>query len=413
MSVAGIWWVNGAAVDSLEPPYLFDGVSGWISLFIHILNTVLAVCLCLFIKGSRMEALARTMEDIESPIPERTPQAKTVFSSLRAILLFVLLNASSAVFGFWMDDAVKTGRLENTWWIFLLVIFMFAGFAGVSLTRDWQRAYRNTQSIAEGMGETGLTRGLCLPFVMFAVLTYCWALSSGFNFLPLRGLGLIATFEFSQLLQITAMLTLLSYVTCESIWVAKVITLLCERNNGKLRWDPKGLIPLSVSSGEEKFHLEKGDTDSELKKAARCVHFTARLTEIPNRYLIFPFFVLFLSFIASHTDFDGWAWSQYRWGISLFLFSCCLVPAVVMRGSANRLRQRAIEAFAREESKTFFKKPVSGPDGAAADYLQRLNDIRRGAYAPFLSQPFVLAILTPMGGLGSFALLKLLFSNFF
>ena len=88
----------------------------------------------------------------------------------------------------------------------------------------------------------------------------------------------------------------------------------------------------------------------------------------------------------------------------------CLLPAAILRMSAIKLRSTVIRQLNAVETSELFNTSVQSEKHSPSDFVQRLESIRRGAYAPMLNQPAVLAILTPMGGLGSLALVKLFFT---
>ena len=115
-------------------------------------------------------------------------------------------------------------------------------------------------------------------------------------------------------------------------------------------------------------------------------------------------------FLGQNTDFEGWAWTQLRWFVAFSLFGVCLLPAAILRMSAIKLRSTVIRQLNAVETSELFNTSVQSEKHSPSDFVQRLESIRRGAYAPMLNQPAVLAILTPMGGLGSLALVKLFFT---
>ncbi len=398
--------------SALEPISLSSGVSAWPAFFLNIFGTFLALCFCAYITMTRSASIPRVLGRYAC-IRDLTSFRGTgkLIGDLRGELyMFIGFSAAALVYGALFQSVVLSVEYQNfKYWLSLPIVVL----GGHIAWRLWADVKSFSESLPDGDSEgfvfdSRYLRSFAFPLFLFMMLTFIWGIASGYNFLPIRSLGLQTVFGVTQLFQTTSMLTLLSFVVFEAVWITALIGRLCRREHGETRWDPHGLLVGQRSS----ILRRESEAERELSRATRCIYFVSQLTEIPNRYLFFPFVVLFLSILGQQREFDGWAWSEYRWVITGLLFGFSILPAALMRVMATSLRSQACRSFAQLEIEKRYKQTIGSEGNTPKDIVADLQSIRRGAYAPFFSQPLVLAALTPMGGLGSLALLRLIIESF-
>lgn len=413
--------------EELEPLSLHNGTSAWPSFFLNLFNATLAVSLGTYIGITRIDAANRALEkhtSLRVNKPRDTGGNEPWWKKNPEFLNYFILFFASAIYGLLFDRfANNEDRFGDPIAFFLSLLIVPAGlFLLHALRADLRQLLKSTRErtiLTLDNDEAMRIRTLYFPLFLMMLLTASWALASNYNFLPLRSPAFHGLFGLSQLLQITTMLTLLSYVVYESIWVTALVWGLSKRTPAGTIWDSDNILKLSSKERELKAthdekvlkgEAHKGDEKDLLQIGARCVDFTSRITEVPNRYLVYPFIVLMIWFLGQNTDFEGWAWTQLRWFLAFCLFGFCLLPTAILRISAMKLRSRVVQQLNDAESAELFAESIKTSQRSSGDFISRLQSIRRGAYAPMLNQPAVLAILTPMGGLGSLALIKLFLS---
>ncbi len=427
----------------LEPLSIVNGTSSWPGYFLNIFNSVLAVSFGTYIGVTRINAANRALElytHLKAEDPEIKMQKmlkgnkskklpwrikiKNWFSLNPEFPSFLILLFLAMLYGA-MFDLVGKKQIPNSNVIIYMLSSLILPMTYI-LYKEIRIDLKKLLNAVQKKRELILThprsmkiRTVYLPFYFLMILVSSWALASNYNYVPARSPVFYGLFEFSQLLQVITMLTLLSYVVYESIWVTALVWGLSRRMPHGISWDPFNMLKLTKEENQikkrRKEELEEGNpcfgnSEELLQIGARCVDFTSRITEIPNRYLLFPFIVLMVWFLGQNTDFEGWAWTELRWLVAFCLFGFCLLPTIILRMSALKLRKKVIQELSTVESAELFNKPIKSEQHSPQDFIFRLQAISRGAYAPMLNQPALLAILTPMGGLGSIALVKMFFT---
>lgn len=152
-----------------------------------------------------------------------------------------------------------------------------------------------------------------------------------------------------------------------------------------------------------------GETDGSSGGAdlLKSIQLIGRVTETTGQMIVYPFIVLFLVILSRSHSFDNWTWT---WPMMTFLgvlVLFALVAAVELRTRAKRAQHYALQALKRQQ--------ICGDPAARGELQFYINEIRgyaRGALAPLSSNPILLAVLTPFGGMGAFSILQSLGSSF-
>jgi hypothetical protein len=146
-----------------------------------------------------------------------------------------------------------------------------------------------------------------------------------------------------------------------------------------------------------------GSHSENAKKSMRewmVIHLIARRTECVGKVVFYPFIVWSILFISRFNYFDNW---HTPIGLAVvitlgavYAWSC----ALVLRRSAERARQAALDRLMM-----FQVSVVAG--GADEQQLKRIDfatesvkSIRAGAFAPYIQNPVVQALMVPFGGVG-------------
>jgi hypothetical protein len=138
-------------------------------------------------------------------------------------------------------------------------------------------------------------------------------------------------------------------------------------------------------------------------------HLLAEHTAAIGPLIVLPFVVLGLLVVARSQLFDNWAINNIVLATLLTYLLWAVAMAALLNVGAEMARRRAIESM---------KRDLRWLEGKAGENYEKLakrfpsliedvRDLRRGAFAPFLEQPLVRAILVPLGGAGGVQLLEM------
>lgn len=134
-------------------------------------------------------------------------------------------------------------------------------------------------------------------------------------------------------------------------------------------------------------------------------------TDAPNRFIYYPFFVLFLLILSRNYYFDNWQTTP-------FILAVYIVLMLFTLASAFRLKAAAV--FARKEIlKQLESNSIDAPinqkwykekDNAAKlkSLIHEIREFKEGIYKPWSQHPVVLYLLLPISSLASIYLIEYL-----
>ncbi len=130
--------------------------------------------------------------------------------------------------------------------------------------------------------------------------------------------------------------------------------------------------------------------------------FIEKHTSVVNSLVYYPFLVIALSILAHSAvlaAYPGGALIGVAEAIGLAMVFCC---AIALRWASERVRRSAERHFAAEIVKLGDNKPAPGQWGSKQlqALLDRIRDLSGGAFSPLLEQPFIKALLLPVGSIG-------------
>lgn len=171
----------------------------------------------------------------------------------------------------------------------------------------------------------------------------------------------------------------------------------------KTHWPLESRRALAQTLGIPEY--SKGDVDDDMD-----VEIIARLTEVVGRLIFAPFFVLFIVLLSRNSYFDRWTWTWSFVAVHAFVLVYAVRYAARLRSQAERARREAVDRLKRLENEY-------GSQGESEDrrrleriqYLvERIQNVRRGAFVPWSQHPVVRVLVIPFGGVGFMVLLELL-----
>lgn len=150
------------------------------------------------------------------------------------------------------------------------------------------------------------------------------------------------------------------------------------------------------------------------------INVIAKRTEVIGKMITYPFIVFTLLLIARNKFFDHWTWPiSLVIVISLIIF-IALYYSIVLFHDANVARKKTITHLYEERFKLMNTQIPTKFDAAndritefikqktlyIDDIIKDLRNLKSGAFAPLSNSPVLIAILAPLGGLGSIAILQ-------
>ena len=150
------------------------------------------------------------------------------------------------------------------------------------------------------------------------------------------------------------------------------------------------------------------------------INIIAKRTEVIGKMIIYPFVIFALLLISRNKFFDNWTWTiPLILVVSLTIF-ITLYYAFVLFYDANVARKQTITHLHEERLELMNTQIPSDFDAAndrktklieqklkyIDDIIEDLKHLKRGAFAPIGNNPLLIAILAPLGGLGSIAILQ-------
>ena len=152
------------------------------------------------------------------------------------------------------------------------------------------------------------------------------------------------------------------------------------------------------------------DRTREFMQDLMDIRFIAQRTEVTGRFVLGPFIVVFVMIVSRLSIFDRWDWPPALIAIISINSAYAIFAALVLRRTAEGARRGALARL-----KTDRLRCRAANDKACVDFLnniiKEIDELKKGAFAPISQQPALRAILVPLGGLGTAAVLELLLTT--
>ncbi len=212
------------------------------------------------------------------------------------------------------------------------------------------------------------------------------------------------------LITIVLYLILIIYVIDSVHLSSHFIRLLAEHEN-KITWPPE-----LIKTYQNRYGL----TDSRVIGCRILLDFVKQHADAPNKFIFYPFFVLFLIILSRNYYFDNWQTTPFTLFVYIGLTIFTLASAFRLRAAAQYAKEKILE---RLESNDAQEAPVNQRwyqrddrwwykrDDKAAKFKSLVSEIREfkeGIYKPLSHHPVVLYLLLPLSSLASVYLIEYL-----
>lgn len=161
-----------------------------------------------------------------------------------------------------------------------------------------------------------------------------------------------------------------------------------------------------------------GLTDSRVIECRILLDFVKQHTDAPNKFIFYPFFVLFLIILSRNYYFDNWQTTPFTLFVYIGLTIFTLASAFRLRAAAQYAKEKILERLESNDAQApvnqrwyqrddrWYKR-----DDKAAKFKSLVSEIREfkeGIYKPLSHHPVVLYLLLPFSSLASVYLIEYL-----
>jgi hypothetical protein len=167
------------------------------------------------------------------------------------------------------------------------------------------------------------------------------------------------------------------------------------------KWSPESMEAFKGKIGTAEY--EEGLSEWLL------IRLIASSTAVVGKLIFFPFIVWFILFLARLSYFDKWPTPI---GLVIVISMIALLTwgcAVMLRRSAEKLRADVVDRLSKKLIRAQWKKPPDKKPIERLKYvLDEVKSAHTGAFAPYLQQPVLQALVVPFGGVGMVQLIEFL-----
>lgn len=175
----------------------------------------------------------------------------------------------------------------------------------------------------------------------------------------------------------------------------------------KLLADPK--IEVDWPDDVKKTYQNKYGLPEEVVNNRILLDFINDHTSVPNKFIYYPFFCLFLIIMSRNYYFDNWPTTPFVLSIYAFL---TLISAIRLRAAALYARDRILEKLndCYTSPVPFYEKWHKNSDraGKLKSSIDEIREFKEGIYRPLAYHPMVLNLLVPFSSIGGIYLIEYL-----
>ncbi|MET0218201.1 MAG: hypothetical protein ABW205_09795, partial [Burkholderiales bacterium] len=243
---------------------------------------------------------------------------------------------------------------------------------------------------------------LVIPIALYLAFTAVLFVVLGVPTRPYRGTFILVLDNMMVALCVASFLTLLFFVIEETRRTCAFVRRLARPS----RWPTEVL---------ERFGQRPGLADSNSLHPDLTAYqedwveidLIGQRTEVVTRLIYYPFIITTLLALARSSTFDNWSTPPaliVTFGLSILI---ALSTAVTLRMAAERARGAALDSLTNKLQRA----EQLGEERIAAEIrilIDRVRDTNQGAFCPFSQQPWLKAVLIPLGSLSAVPILEFL-----
>jgi hypothetical protein len=142
------------------------------------------------------------------------------------------------------------------------------------------------------------------------------------------------------------------------------------------------------------------------------IRLIAMRTSVVGKLIYYPFIVMLIMIVARHGFTDNWRWNLPLLLVISLSFLAATASAFFLRGAAEKARRTSVERL-RDQLTKVWSKGASETNRAQRERRARqleitiadVENMKEGAFSPPWQNPVLRALLIPLGGAGSLALI--------
>ena len=234
------------------------------------------------------------------------------------------------------------------------------------------------------------TRVVLISFLYFVMGIILFQLL-GQPSVPYRGLFEFLVDKAVLIGSVGLLILLIFYVVDVSLLCERFIIRLSEKQS---QWPAKAL-------------KEWAGKDSEIAESTEDwldMQLIAQRTDVVGSFIVKPFIVIFIMILSRLSIFDRWDWPPSLiiiLSLNAFIALCC---AFLLSRSAKMAKETTLKKLKERR----VKEPVDGSKGRLSLLIEDIENLTQGAFAPLSQQPYIRAVLAPIGGIATTILLSVL-----
>lgn len=175
----------------------------------------------------------------------------------------------------------------------------------------------------------------------------------------------------------------------------------------KLLANPK--IEVDWPEDVKKTYINKYGLPEEVVKNRILLDFINDHTSVPNKFIYYPFFCLFLIIMSRNYYFDNWSTTPFVLSVYAFFAFLTLISAIRLRVAAQYARERILEKLndCYASPVPFYEKWHKNSDraGKLKSFIDEIREFKEGVYSPLA---MVLNSLVPFSSIGGIYLIEYL-----
>jgi hypothetical protein len=369
------WWPRIADILTQhgfgEPMLLLQGISIWPTIFLRMVS----FWLCVWFIWLTLRSLAKNSEDTDAAMRLR-PLTR----------LFCILKKSA-----WFRQKGRTLKQRLVAMLSLRPVEYPVPATGGEPPEFAITNFRVRFSY-EGLTGPRIARALVAAIFMMSI-GFLLAVILGFPNVPARGLIARYLYNIVTPLDVFATLLLVFLVVDATLYTRSFVILLsCVRS----RWPKK-----TVQHYKNKLRMRSGDLDDWID-----LQYLARRTSCITNLVYLPFVMMATLVITRNPMFDNFTYPPALVIVQVATVAIIVVSVFSLRRAADAARAIAVE---RLTGKLVAAKGTKD-EGRTAQLellLNRVENLRDGAFAPWSSQPIVRAFLLPLVTYGATSIVQI------
>ena len=243
---------------------------------------------------------------------------------------------------------------------------------------------------------------LVVPIVLYLAFTVILFHVFGWPATPYRGRFILVLDSTMLALCAVSFFLLLFFVIEETRRTCAFVRRLTRPS----KWPPEALEKFGQRPGLADYTSVHPDLVAYLEDWVE-VNLIGQRTEVVTRLIYYPFIIITLLILARSSTFDNWTTPPQLvavFGLSILI---ALATAIALRLAAENARGAALDNLTAK----LLRAEQIGEERIAAEIrilIDRVRDTKQGAFCPFSQQPWLKAVLIPLGSLSAVPILEFL-----